>query len=361
MAVREIIELGIKGADLVFRHLNKIQAEKKKLEKPSTVNLTSPASGQSGASLASNSPAPQAPVTPQPQNEEKSDAGKEASRNWQTAASNAVSTASAAASQDTRGLILGVGHALDVWTVGISGILAEMAGAAISFKDRVKTAAVEWADTTSARQTARNYARDAEFLRKGDRTTFRNRQDITTGEQQQIISMLGRQYGRLSDDFKDAIRNLYGTRDRPHDIGQASEIASGNFTALGNDRGFFMQKISDQLQNLPPSVRQRLMGQLFQQIPENELFSQGDENYKVRTDLNKFDNMERDRSRAMVTSGGNMAAALNIQKIQNDIDTGLAKAVGSLTEALQKAARMIEQESSRENVRRDATPARSLF
>jgi len=340
----EILKLGIKGADLIVSTLKKIQEEKKKFSRPAEtrVSLGKSDAAPSGADLARDRYAT-APAEP-PEKADRAEQKKTkeettAAERWQKAGQAANTIFQGAASLSTSGLISSIGQALSQITIpfvgAALGVAVTMANSALTFKDKIKSAAQDWADTTDAQSTAAFWSRgDSQFLRAGD-TSRKGRSDISVAEQRGIMETLGPQFGRFTTEFKDALHTLYNNgKQQNYDVRQTTALASGNFEALGTDQGFFMQGISDAVRRLPPSARQAIMPQLWSQIPEEDRQKQSAELTGIRTANVAFNDQDRAQSAAMLTAGDGMAANLSyasqIQGIQNSIDTGLAAAASAL-------------------------------
>lgn len=374
--ISEVLQVGTKGADIVLKQLTKIQATKALLMKPAQVRVslgTKTDRAPSGRDLAENRRAEgpaEEPAKPEKKEKEKPMSEKTAAETGRAIAQGAQTIFQGAASLSTSGLISSLGQALgNIPIVGaLFGVAATLGNSALTFKDKIKQAAQEWADTASAANTSTNYARDAQFLRAGD-LAGRGRADISVNEQRGIVEALGSSYGRMSNEFKDAIRTLYrGPNGEAYDVRQATQVASGNFEALGTDQGFFMQKIANSLQNLPPSARQALMPDLFEMISKNDpnegLFRQND--VGIRGVNTQFDDQARAQAASMLNAGPGMAAnvanAVQIQGIQNSIDTGLASAAGALVDGLRKIADAIKLMGDNQAAGRPAYEGmRSLF
>jgi len=220
-----------------------------------------------------------------------------------------------------------------------------MGQAALTFKDKIKAAAQGYADTADALNTVRNYTTDREGKNGDDRFLRAQRPDMSVNEQRGIVEALGTQYGRFSLEFKDALRTLYSNKDgQAFDIKQTTALAQGNFEALGTDQGFFMQKIANSLQSLPPSAKQALMPQLISMIPSEDRFKQNDAG--IRGTTTEFDDLNRQReAKLLYGPEGNDVSRINnakaIQETQNEIDQGLASAADSLITALRDLSKKL--------------------
>ena len=345
MTTTEILKLGIKGADLVFSTLKKIQQEKQKFAKAAQtrVSLGKSDGAPSGQDLAANrfatgpTGAPGARPEESKEEKKKETAEKGAAERWQKVGQAANTIFQGAASLSTSGLISSIGSALsETFAIGpVLGIAATLSNAALTFKDKIKAAAADWMDTVDARNTASQWSRgDSQFLRAGDQSR-KGRADISTAEQRGIMETLGPQFGRFTTEFKDALHTLYNNgKQENYDVRQTTALAQGNFESLGTDQGFFMQKLADSVRNLPPSARQAIMPQLWSQIPEEDRMKQSAELTGMRNANVNFNDQDRMQSSAMLNAGSGMQANLQyasqLQGIQNSIDTGLAAAASGL-------------------------------
>lgn len=343
MNTLEILKLGIKGADIIVSTLKKIQDAKTKFSKPATtrVSLGKSDSAPSGADLAQNRAAT-APAEPPEKTESASDKkrAKEestAAERWQKAGQAANTIFQGAASLSTSGLVSSIGQALGNTPIvgALFGVAATLANSALTFKDKIKAASQDWADTADAQSTAAFWSGgDAQFLRGGD-ASRKGRSDVSVAEQRGIMENLGPQFGRFTAEFRDALHTLYNNgKMQNYDVRQTTALASGNFESLGTDQGFFMQKLADSVRSLPPSARQAIMPQLWSQIPEGDRQTQSADLTRTRTDNVNFNDQDRLQSYSMLSAGNGRVANVNyateIQNIQNSIDTGLASAASAL-------------------------------
>lgn len=377
MTTTEILKLGIKGADLVFSTLKKIQQEKQKFAKAAQtrVSLGKSDAAPSGQDLAANryatGPAEAPGARPEESREEKKKetAEKGAAERWQKVGQAANTIFQGAASLSTSGLISSLGQALgETPFIGaLFGVAATLGNAALTFKDKIKSAAADWADTLDAQNTASQWSRgDSQFLRAGDQSR-KGRSDISTAEQRGILETLGPQFGRFTTEFKDALHTLYNNgKQENYDVRQTTALAQGNFESLGTDQGFFIQKLADSVRSLPPSARQAIMPQLWSQIPEEDRMKQSAQLTGMRTANVGFNDQDRMQSAAMLNAGSGMQANLQyasqIQGIQNSIDTGLASAASALITGfrnIEQSIRIMNNDRMTGEQKRDAM--RALF
>lgn len=238
-------------------------------------------------------------------------------------------------SQDTSSLISALGT-VSIMGTQVLAIPAAMANAAIMFKDKVKSAALIFEDSARTRSMSRGYAGEDRFL-------GRERSDISIAERRSVLEAIGSTYGKFSTQFSDSVKGLFGTGNKRFDVQQSTQIARGDFSGTG-DVGFFLGKLSAGMQNLPPSMRQKLMPQLWSQLPDSERQVQSGELTGARSFNTGMDDMQRDQSARMYSMGAEQAKS--IQRIQNQIDVGLSGAVSSMIGALNFLAGQIRSGGS---------------
>jgi len=333
--INEVINLGIKGSDLVLRKLKQIQEQKKQFAKP--VSFSAKVSGVLKKLFPSTAGVP----TPTKEPEQKAEPEKKKQAPSKYDRGREIGGATKEAGQAFAGF-----EGTKFTQAGIKGLTAlggpvglvvgEIANniidAAVTFRDKVKQAAAIRADTEDARNTAIRYAgKDfAEFIKD-------SRTDIDRNTQRAIVSGLGAQYGKFSDEFKTAIDKLFSTKigGKYADIEETTSLAQGNFAALGTDRGFFLQKIFSNLGDVPPSIKQKLTSQLFDLIPESERAVQTDQG--IRSVMADFDERNR-QAQEKFASGPNIELARGIQSLTDKIDGKLADSITLLTNKINQIA-----------------------
>jgi len=250
MAVREIIQLGEKGGDLILKTFQRINTQKEKFIKPATTKI--------GTKISAPGVPGQEKETTKQQTELSQKAGK--------AANELNALANSAASLNPQALISG---AID----SVTRVTEHLSQAVPYIGQALSATADMAANSLSAIKNAQLSAMDT--LQKQGRNeyfgggTFKGNQNYSLSEQSNMIEAISAKFGKFGQnkDLVNAINNLY--KNNP-DIQQATAVASGNYAALGTDKGYFMQQIMDSMGNLPPSMMQSIQAQLLP-MAEQEL------------------------------------------------------------------------------------------
>jgi len=99
-----------------------------------------------------------------------------------------------------------------------------------------------------------------------------------------------------------------------------------------------MQKIADSFSNLPPTIKQKLMGQLLESVPESERATQGNELTNLKGTLTRLDDSTRNSQREF-SSAENLRLAENVQKLTDLLDTKLSKGITTLIQKIEGLAK----------------------
>ncbi len=361
--IREVLGLGIKGQDVVLSSLKKIEKEKKKFAQPQKVLMQAGPGGYTpsfaaqraaqmgGQPAAAAIQAAQKNAPQSGQNEtvqkmeqiyrkEKSDDRNKELRQKMTkfaqgTAGVAAGVGTLQTGAATKAVLEGVASAFGPIGMVVGKMAGTLVDAAQTFKDQVKSSANIVADTARAQNVAHNImgAGNERFLRK-------QRVDIDVASQRALVEGMGQKFGVVGEHLRKSVERLYGDMNNPTDVTQAASLATGNFAALGTDKGFFMQKIADQVNTLPPSAKQEIMSQMMDMIPKDEMFKQTDA--VIRGVTTTFDNLERERAQMMLGEKGvNVSSAIQLQHTINTIDSALNNGMGKLVSALTVAAKKI--------------------
>lgn len=401
--VESIINLGIKGNDLVESQIKKIQSEKTKLEKKSTVsigstisNLPKPGQGKGYGVLAANK------ITDKPRDRkdettsmqvdkiiansislkeggketesDKSDIGKKADSKQENKDSflsqygQQVKTGFANAKNQAANSVLSMsGTGMAQAGIGAVTALIPVVGTQIgqainfaidamkAFKEKIKQQASIVADTQAkVNDITNSFRKDVkgksfeDFIGfdvkdKSGKTVRKERSDISQSEQAAIITSISSSMGKISSDFAKSVSDLFVSNDGKtnYDIGQATELAKGNFGALGTDKGFFMQQISSGFQGLPPSMKQKLTSQMFGMISPEERDIQND--MGIRSVQTGFDEKMRDKAaiglgRTSKEVQANIGNAVRIQDIEDKLDLALQGVIAKATDRIARIA-----------------------
>lgn len=366
--LESVINLGIKGSDLVASTLSKLQKQKQGLTKKTDVQLGSKSFGEklkarreerkaerednvklptkadreqeakydkTKSEKADNESKPEKPEKPK---KEESDYGKNLKSELAGAKAQAIS-----AIQQFNGTglaqagVKAVSSAIPVIGTAIGEAFNSIVDAVVAFKDKIKQQSAIVADTAAKNNDITNSLKGKKF-----EDMVKGRKDISKSEQATIISSISGSMGKLSNDFQKAIGGLYQSEDgkKKYDVAQSTSLAQGNFSALGNDKGFFMQQISSGFSGLPPSVKQKLTSQMFGMITPEERDVQND--YGNRSTQTAFDNLDRTQAEKYVGAGGagnNEAMALKIQDSMYKLDMKVAEGMSAMIQKVNNIAK----------------------
>lgn len=336
--VTEILQLGIKGADLVVQQLQKVQKQKKLTAKAEIVKFGM-AAGMSGAAIAGGGGGSSGGGG-------GSSGGGESSKNQRgrqneglrmvadslAAASTQSSTAFMSSLASTIGGFFGPGGAM------VGGMVGSLLSMGDNFADSIdratQTTAAFWKDrNTISKYTEKGSEQvtSGDFRQQSGQFRF-NRNDVTARETAEVVSRIGGTMGRFSSEFMTALKKLVGTNEQRFDLMQSSALAQGNFNALGTDQGFFLQKISDGFSNLPPSIKQKLMPQLFDMVNPDDRSRQLDQG--SRATRASFENTAIDAAGQQVTAE-RVNTALQQRVNTGRGDAALVQASGEITSTMQ--------------------------
>lgn len=333
--IESVINLGIKGSELVASRLKAIQDGKKKIEKKTDVNLNLPKATPSG-SQPGNEPKPEIETgKDKPQKEEK----KQDSEYTKNLKSEMAGTKSQAVSSinsfNGTGLaqagIKGVGALAGPIGIMVAGALNGVVDAVVAFKEKMKQQAVIVADTGAKNNDIFNKLQGNNF------SAISKRGDISKTEQAGIVNAISGSMGVLSQDFQKSLQTIFEKNGKATDVNQAQSLAQGNFSALGNDKGFFMQQISSGFGGLPPSMKQALTSQMFDMLEPDDLFEQKDAG--IRGQMKRFDDLDRSNAQQYLGKDNkNLDTAYQIQQVTTQLDLTIAKGMEKMIGVVSRVA-----------------------
>lgn len=336
--ISEVLSLGIKGADLVAGKLKEIQKQKAALSRPAKVplsimqKLAGVAAVGAALALARPQPGSEGAKAAKEAREKKTRSGPGLD---ETALGLAQGASSLDATSTAQSALTGIGAMFGPQGAFISGIASAFVGAASAFTDKIQNAAKSWADTTKIANTAQNFAGRENFLRgPGERT------DISRSEQAHFIQGLGARFGRFdaaNDEFRKSVSMFFNATNKQNqklDAEQAAQLTQGNFSALGTDKGFFLQKISDSIAGLPPSLQKALQPQLLGMISPEERMVQHD--LGARQTTTGFDEMNRGQQAQLLRDPNAISNAATVQNLQNKGEALLIEQMSKLITAIEK-------------------------
>ena len=334
MSVKEVLQLGVKGSDMILKALKDINDKKDKFKKPSLLSLGIKGNlKEIDKKIRELFKKPvEFPLNPKP-GEEKEPEKKEGKGIGKYTKDVTSGLATLSAGSALRGVASLMG-AIPMIGDGLVHGANSMIDATQAFKQNITNAAHIYADTQATVSRSRN------IIEGGGENAhdFVGRVDIDMSTRRALVEELGAKYGIVQKPLQDSIKKLFTTTEgKPADVGQAAAIAGGNFAALGTDTGFFMQKLSDQLQGLPPTIKQSMMAPFIEQASKEKRFEQFD--FAAKQNVTTLDNLERETAeKKMQTTNGyspikqveEITAGLNL--IDETLNKGFSNLIGGITE-----------------------------
>jgi hypothetical protein len=299
--VTGIIQVGVKGSDIVMSTLSKANALKDKLTKPGKISLS--ASTGAASDL-------------QKKQEEKEnkfgDTAKTVGEGLKTVAQGMASlnpaqlmSGVAKASADALASIMPIGGEA-VKAVGeATGMIIQAGTGAMTAIKNAQSSAIDTMEKKGRQQ----------FF--GGGKIFGGGSNLSVSEQAQVLDSVTSKFGKVGDKFGASIKRLL---DANKDVSQVSAVAGGNFNALGTDKGFFMNKIASQFSGLPPTLAQGLMSQLTDSLDTSEF--QDDLAVGNRKMNKTFDDAERSKQIQIAAMGD---GAIKLNNTLNRLEVSLVK------------------------------------
>ena len=375
MALESVINLGIKGSELVATKLKDLQKQKQALSKKENISLGSkiqarraerkverenniPLSTKAERDLKASKDKPKAGEKKEEKPKEERKPGAYETQVREGLANAKSQAANSVLSLDGGNLAkAGMGAVASLIPV-IGSQIADALNFAVdamkAFKDKIKNQASIVADTQAkVNDITNSFKKNAKGKTFEDFIGFdvkdakgkisrQGRTDLNKSEQAAIIKSISSTMGKVSDEFGKSVSKLFiGDNGKTkYDSEQATSLAQGNFASLGSDKGFFMQQISNGFSGLPPSMKQALTSQMFEMIDPGERDVQN--NYGIKSTMTSFDNRNRNKAAAGLNSGAgaeaNIANAMRIENVLDRLDLKLQSTVSSLTDRVVKIA-----------------------
>lgn len=329
--IREIIQLGEKGGDIILKTFQKINVQKEKFKKPAKLPITT-------------TQVPKAPDGEQEPELKKSSSGF--AKNVEKATSGLNKLASSASSFDptrfTTGVLDTMRGLANKSIIGLAGAVGGERGKSIAEATTSATDAVAELINTGASMATNSLSeiknaqsQAIETLQKQSRMTQLGGETLsgkgyTVQEKSSIIESVVSRFGKIGKPLEAAINNLYKGS---VDFQQALDVASGNFQALGTDQGYFLQNIMDSVGSLPPTLKQAMMAQM---LPMAKINKQPQEITDIQASRAAMNNQDilNDINKARLTTGKGEEISSNLNKSLNDLNLGLVtsgtKLIGSL-------------------------------
>lgn len=335
-----VVQLGIKGSDIVLSTFKKIDSAKNKFGKMASMAL----GGMSGALAKAPTTTPEQAKQPLAQGEKTSQALNKLGTIAKETGGALKGVAGAAASMDAASFLVGASDAIGaaargLGTVGaIAGIATSIASTSVQIAsgalNAIKAAQGSAIDTLEKRSRQKFFGGGSIFAGTG--------QKFSMDEQAQVLNSVVGRFGKVTERFGREIGDLLKSG---KDYQQVSAVAGGNYSALGTDKGFFMQKIADQFSNLPPSLAQNLNSQIFGSLDKSEF--QEDEARDVRSTRAQMDNQDREAQveRANTSIKGALALNQAFNTLTNDlirVGSNLDGVVTSFANGIDKTIKKVE-------------------
>lgn len=306
-----ILQVGIKGTDIVMSALNKSNALKDKFSKPAKATI-----GTVGASSDLSKT-----VETQKQENKLGEASK-AAGNELLGLARAASTLDPGTTLTAITSTLGrAAAALPVPIIsGFAAAAAEVASAGIAAASGALSAVKSAIPV--AIDTAEKRGRQA-FFGGG---AFKGNERLSLGEQSAVLEGAVAKFGKFNNNFASSVNRLVKGN---VDLQQLQQVTSGNFNALGTDKGFFLNKIASQFSGLPPSIAQELQSQLMDSLDLGEFNQDAAEGF--RKSQKGFDDTERNAQTKIAGMSGDVE---KLNRQFNELRVGLVQAGASLGNAV---------------------------
>lgn len=337
-----VLQLGVKGADLVVSTFKKINKQKDQFSKAAKLAL-----GAAGkfAFAKGGAAADDAAISKRRQEETRATratrAAGEAMLNVAQAASTLnptelIRSVAASGFGLAAGIAQGVGNA--AWggvgdvaksLIEYSGKLTDIAINAASGAVQAAKGALPIAVEQEARRSmlmaggsGMNAAINTDTMSRANAASLSQALIPVVGKIEQN-SRMARQLTRLFETRNGQIVNRE----------QAMSIAQGNFSVLGTDKGWFVNQLSSQFNGLPPSIAQELRAQLME-------FTAGEEQKEGASFRQKQVNMEAsDLAAATKIASMDLTAVAEANKNLNELSVQMVGSAKQLNVALAGAAK----------------------
>jgi hypothetical protein len=99
--------------------------------------------------------------------------------------------------------------------------------------------------------------RNAFVSNYGNQVTERG--GMSRNEMSELVGAISGSMGKIQQPLADELNKLTGTKD----AGALARVGSGNWESTGTDKGWMLQQLSNGMQGLPPSIKQRFQAQLL--------------------------------------------------------------------------------------------------
>jgi len=177
------------------------------------------------------------------------------------------------------------------------------------------------------------FGQDTGKDKDGKRFTM-NRWSLT--EQSGLVDAVSGRFGRIQAPLAKELSRIMKSKDKV-DPGQFQQVASGNFAALGTDKGWMQQQIANSFGNLPPSLAQKFQSAMLGKMEAKDF--QSDSAAGVRRSAAYFDDAERSQQQKIYeVYNKNYAEIVALNSELNKLQVNLVGAGAKLTGVVQTFA-----------------------
>lgn len=388
MSVKAVVELGVKGQDVVVNTFKALAKQKADFEKKSTAQVgvtgstqkagseVTPQAGianlvklliaqmkQQGDKKDELTDSEKAAIEEKKAEKEKEKMYKTITQNTKVATGAMETVAKGMASLNPVEFIRSAASATVALTAGLAGGLANTAWTG---SGEVVRAIIEHAgklvdmgiQAAAGALNAYKAALPVELKRRAQTSLIKmagaqviNNASMTRAESAQMAGVLFPVVGKIGTEFGKQLNKLYKFKDeRVRDKkgqgfhtasmivnrSQANALAQGDFSALGTTKGWLLNQISQSTAGMPPEMVQAFRTGLLSQVSRKEL---GKESASVRIYAQKMESSDLTAQGKIVAAGNAKWAKLEIANASlNTLQINMIKSVGGLTTILDKAA-----------------------
>jgi hypothetical protein len=229
--------------------------------------------------------------------------------------------------------------------ITVLGAGAAIAGAGLAIAAKT----IGMAKTYSAAQYGLQ-KRDAAAQYYGANIEFK-RNRFSNEEMAMLRTGIGQAYGRIQQPLADAINEF--TRTNQYDPTALMKVVAGNWRTTGTDTGWMLQKMTDSLGDLPPSIVQKIQASLLRRYGAEEIQKTTPEQRQAQSFnaawVNRNEQQINEVFGAVVKSSKELLALNNnfkdMQVQMVKAGAGVAVAMNYIAEEIRKAIALIRAEA----------------
>jgi len=342
------VSLGIKGQNVVLKNIDAVKKKADALSKiKPSVNLGKGIAGILAGVTGKAAPAEQ---TSEQRKEEKiqKENNNKFSRGIKTFADSARTMKSSVESFDpvgaVKGLITASGEALSNITIAGFGVgnlpkgLAEFANTMVS----MSAGAIEMAKSSSATQYG--------LSNRNATTGYYGGEGIGQGgmsraQHSELVMAISGSFGRIQKPFQETVNKLVESKNTE----ALARVAGGNWASTGEDRGWFLQQISNETAGLPPTIAQAIQNSLLRSNKDliQDKGAEAGPQGKNAAWMNLQEDQNAEIYKTTAAQHGkliSLSGDLNKMQVQMiNTGVGFAGAIADATEAIRKLPEKIEK------------------